>query len=98
VCAAAAAPPALVTPRNPLLCCEPSEALSHIPQEHRLAGWARGLPAQLELAIVDYLGWFNNARLHESLGDIRPPNASSSTSSSVPSLSLIYIGADCRGY
>jgi putative transposase len=27
---------------------------------------------QLELAIVEYLGWFNNARLHESLGNIRP--------------------------
>jgi putative transposase len=27
---------------------------------------------QLELAIVEYLGWFNNARLHESLGDIPP--------------------------
>ena len=28
--------------------------------------------AQLELAIVEYLGWFNDARLHESLGDIPP--------------------------
>ena len=28
--------------------------------------------SQLELAIVEYLGWFNNARLHESLGDIPP--------------------------
>ncbi|MGI9097000.1 MAG: IS3 family transposase [Solirubrobacteraceae bacterium] len=27
---------------------------------------------QLELAIVEYLGWFNQARLHESLGDIPP--------------------------
>jgi putative transposase len=27
---------------------------------------------QLELATVEYLGWFNNARLHESLGDIPP--------------------------
>jgi putative transposase len=27
---------------------------------------------QLELAIVEYLGWFNDARLHESLGDIPP--------------------------
>ncbi|MDP9308594.1 MAG: hypothetical protein M3P15_09860 [Actinomycetota bacterium] len=23
-------------------------------------------------AIIEYLGWFNNARLHESLGDIPP--------------------------
>ena len=27
---------------------------------------------QLELAIVEYLGWFNHARLHQSLGDIPP--------------------------
>jgi putative transposase len=28
--------------------------------------------SQLELAIVEYLGWFNNTRLHGSLGDIPP--------------------------
>ncbi len=28
--------------------------------------------SQLELAVVEYLGWYNNARLHESLGDIPP--------------------------
>jgi putative transposase len=28
--------------------------------------------SQLELAVVEYLGWFNNTRLHESLGDIPP--------------------------
>ena len=27
---------------------------------------------QLELAIVEYVGWFNHARLHSSLGDIPP--------------------------
>jgi transposase InsO family protein len=27
---------------------------------------------QLELAIIEYLGWFNNARLHSALGDIPP--------------------------
>lgn len=27
---------------------------------------------QLELGVVEYLGWFNNDRLHESLGDIPP--------------------------
>ena len=27
---------------------------------------------QLELAIVEWVAWFNNDRLHESLGD-RPP-------------------------
>jgi putative transposase len=28
--------------------------------------------SQLELAVVEDVGWFNNARLHESLGDIPP--------------------------
>jgi putative transposase len=28
--------------------------------------------AQLELAVVEYLSWFNHDRLHESLGDIPP--------------------------
>jgi putative transposase len=28
--------------------------------------------SQLELAIVEYLGWFNHTRLHESLGDLPP--------------------------
>jgi transposase InsO family protein len=28
--------------------------------------------SQLELAIVEYVGWFNNDRLHESLGDLPP--------------------------
>ncbi len=28
--------------------------------------------SQLELAVVEYVGWFNNVRLHENLGD-RPP-------------------------
>jgi putative transposase len=28
--------------------------------------------AQLELATVEYIGWFNHERLHESLGDIPP--------------------------
>ena len=27
---------------------------------------------QLELAIVEYVGWFNHDRLHEALGDIPP--------------------------
>jgi putative transposase len=27
---------------------------------------------QLELATVEYIGWFNNGRLHESLGDVPP--------------------------
>jgi putative transposase len=28
--------------------------------------------AQLELAMVEYIGWFNHDRLHESLGDLSP--------------------------
>ncbi|HEX4672156.1 MAG TPA: IS3 family transposase [Solirubrobacteraceae bacterium] len=28
--------------------------------------------SQLELAIVEYVGWFNDARLHEALGDLPP--------------------------
>jgi transposase InsO family protein len=28
--------------------------------------------SQLELAIVEYIGWFNHRRLHEALGDIPP--------------------------
>ena len=27
---------------------------------------------QLELAVVEYVGWFNHARLHGALGDIPP--------------------------
>jgi putative transposase len=29
--------------------------------------------AQLELATVEYIGWFNDCRLHQALGD-RPPS------------------------
>jgi putative transposase len=28
--------------------------------------------SQLELAIVEWVGWFNNARLHSALGDLPP--------------------------
>jgi putative transposase len=28
--------------------------------------------SQLELAVVEYLGWFNHARRHEPLGDVPP--------------------------
>jgi putative transposase len=28
--------------------------------------------SQLELAVVEYIGWFNHARLHEALGDSPP--------------------------
>jgi putative transposase len=28
--------------------------------------------SQLELAVVEYVGWFNNSRLHQALGDLPP--------------------------
>ena len=28
--------------------------------------------SQLELAVVEYIGWYGHGRLHESLGDIPP--------------------------
>jgi putative transposase len=28
--------------------------------------------SQIELAVVEYIGWFNNSRLHETLGDLPP--------------------------
>jgi putative transposase len=28
--------------------------------------------SQLELAVVEYIGWFNHVRLHEALGDVPP--------------------------
>jgi putative transposase len=28
--------------------------------------------SQLELAIVEWVGWFNHVRLHQALGDIPP--------------------------
>ena len=37
--------------------------------------------SQLELAIVDYVGWFNHQRLHSSLGDVPRPSTKRSTSS-----------------
>jgi putative transposase len=34
--------------------------------------WRNRNQLELELAIVEYLGWFNQARLHASIGDIPP--------------------------
>jgi transposase InsO family protein len=44
--------------------------------------------SQLELAIVEYVGWFNDARLHESLGDIPPAEFETLSSSSTVQLPL----------
>jgi putative transposase len=38
---------------------------------------------QLELAVVEYVGWFNNTRLHEALGD-KPPSEVERTELSRP--------------
>jgi putative transposase len=42
--------------------------------------------SQLELAVVEYLGWFNNDRLHESLGDLPPAEFESLYAPGEPSL------------
>jgi putative transposase len=42
---------------------------------------------QLELAIVEWVAWFNNDRLHESLGDIPPTEFETLSSSSTVHLS-----------
>jgi transposase InsO family protein len=44
--------------------------------------------SQLELAIVEYVAWFNNVRLHESLGDLPPSEYETLSSSSTVDLSL----------
>jgi putative transposase len=48
--------------------------------------------SQLELAIVEYVGWYNDARLHESLGDIPPAEFETLSSSSTVHLSLSSFG------
>ena len=40
--------------------------------------------SQLELAIVEYVAWFNTSRLHESLGDIPPAEFETTARSTVP--------------
>jgi putative transposase len=44
--------------------------------------------SQLELAIVEYVGWFNDVRLHESLGDLPPAEFETLSPSSTVHLSL----------
>ena len=43
---------------------------------------------QLELAIVEYVGWFNTARLHEALGDLPPAEFETLSSRGTSDLSL----------
>lgn len=44
---------------------------------------------QLELAIVEYVGWFNTTRLHESLGDLPPAEFETLSPSSTVGLDLL---------
>lgn len=37
-----------------------------------IADRSRRSRTQLELAVVEYIAWFNHERLHESLGDVSP--------------------------
>jgi putative transposase len=41
-------------------------------------------PSQLELAIVEYLGWFNTSRLHQALSDLPPADRLGGTRRSHP--------------
>jgi transposase InsO family protein len=40
--------------------------------------------SQLELAIVEYIGWFNHDRLHQALGDIPPAELEQTALSPTP--------------
>jgi putative transposase len=44
--------------------------------------------AQLELAVVEYIGWFNDARLHQSLGDLPPSEFETLSQTSTLEISL----------
>ena len=44
--------------------------------------------SQLELAIVEWVAWFNNERLHGSLGDLPPAEFEALYASTVPGRSL----------
>jgi putative transposase len=55
---------------------------------------------QLELAILEYVHWFNHDRLHESLGDVPPvefEDAHRSRSSTTPAGSSLIYGSDQTG-
>ena len=44
--------------------------------------------SQLELAVVEYVGWFNDARLHEALGDLPPAEFETLSQTSTFEISL----------
>jgi putative transposase len=43
---------------------------------------------QLELAVVEYIGWFNDSRLHQALGDLPPSEFGGLSQSSSLEISL----------
>ena len=51
---------------------------------------------QLELAIVEYVGWFNTTRLHESLGDLPPAEFETLSPSGTVHLSLAHRSGRCH--
>ncbi len=44
--------------------------------------------SQLELAVVEYIGWFNNSRLHQALGDLPPSEFETLSQTSTLEISL----------
>jgi transposase InsO family protein len=44
--------------------------------------------SQLELAVVEYIGWFNDARLHQALGDLPPSEFETLSQTSTLEISL----------
>ena len=57
--------------------------------------------SQLELAVVEHIGWFNHTRLHEALGDIPPAAASSLADGrrgAMASSSFDSIGGACTAF
>jgi len=44
--------------------------------------------SQLELAVVEYIGWFNDSRLHQALGDLPPSEFETLSQSSTLEKSL----------
>jgi Integrase core domain len=44
--------------------------------------------AHLELAVVEYIGWFNDGRLHQALGDLPPSEFEQMSQSSSLEISL----------
>ena len=44
--------------------------------------------SQLELAVVEYIGWFNDSRLHQALGDLPPSQLETLSPSSTFQISL----------